>query len=243
MRRRAAAAASSSRTARSSPRRSSSIGSGSPFTIDSKNTLRSWYVANVSLAQARMSFSSSARRAYGSPNSLGDLALQALRERRARARRRDRDRDRAVAHDGGHDEVAERRHVDDVHEHRAALRLAEHLHVQVGVRGRREHQQRAVEIARLEARRCQHERALRRELGDRGLGLGRHDDHACVAASSPSIFSSPTGPAPMTRHARSRTFMKVGKNVRLEQVARARGVAVIQLHGDRRRDERPRPAR
>src|SRR5205823_13537543 len=56
-----------SRTACSSPRRSRSTGSGSPFTIDSKKTLRSWYVGSVALAHPRASFSSTASRAYGSP--------------------------------------------------------------------------------------------------------------------------------------------------------------------------------
>ena len=41
-------------------------------------------------------------------------------------RARDGDRDRPDAGDGGHDEVAERRHVDDVDEHRALLGFREH---------------------------------------------------------------------------------------------------------------------
>ena len=145
---------------------------------------------------------------------LGDLALQALRERRARARRRDRDRDRAVAHDRRHDEVAERRHVDDVHEHRAALRLAEHLHVQVGVRGRSEHEQRALEIARLEAapvpaRASPPPRARR----PRGRPPARRRSRERRRRAVPRSSRARQVPAPMTTHARSRTFMKVGKNV------------------------------
>src|SRR5262249_42450543 len=57
----------SSRTACSSPLRRSDTGSGSPPTIPSKNSLRSWYVGSVSLAQPRTSFSSTASLAYGSP--------------------------------------------------------------------------------------------------------------------------------------------------------------------------------
>ena len=50
------------------------------------------------------------------------------------------------APDRGHDEVAEGRHVDDVHEHRPRLGLLEDLHVQVGVLGGREDQEGAFEV-------------------------------------------------------------------------------------------------
>src|SRR5829696_7393266 len=52
---------------------------------------------------------------------LRDLSLHPLGEGGGGAGGRDRDRERAAAHDRGQDEVAERRHVDDVDEHRPAL--------------------------------------------------------------------------------------------------------------------------
>src|SRR3954451_13297370 len=72
------AAAMMSRTACVSPARSSAIGSGSPLTMPSKNSLRSWYVGSVPFAHPRTSLSITARVAYSSPNSSATSAFMRL---------------------------------------------------------------------------------------------------------------------------------------------------------------------
>jgi hypothetical protein len=77
---------------------------------------------------------------------LGDFAFHPLGQGGRRSGRRDRDRERAAAHDRGQDEVAQRRHVDDVDEHRAGLGVLVHRDVDLAVVGRGDHQERPREI-------------------------------------------------------------------------------------------------
>ena len=70
----------------------SSIGSGCPFTMPSKNLLRSAYVGRLALAHGRSCCRIAASRAYASSKRVGRFVLHPLRQCRAGSRRRDRDR-------------------------------------------------------------------------------------------------------------------------------------------------------
>jgi hypothetical protein len=95
---------------------------------------------------------------------------------------RDRHRQRTGADDRRQDEVAQRRHVDDVDQHRARLGVLEHADVEVGVVGRGDRDQRAVEIRRAGVLTLfPPDRALERKLRELGMGLGCDQGHVGVA--------------------------------------------------------------
>src|SRR3954454_5012074 len=77
---------------------------------------------------------------------LGHLRLHALGQRRRRAGGGDRDRQRARADDRREDEVAQRRHVHDVHEHRPSLGLLVDGDVDLRRAGGRDREELAVEV-------------------------------------------------------------------------------------------------
>ena len=112
---------------------------------------------------------------------LGDLGLHALGERGRRAGGRDRDRERTGAQDRRQDEVAQRRHVDDVDEHRALLGVVVDADVDVGVVRRGDHHERALEVGRRVRAPLPADRALARELLELGDGVGRNERHVAVA--------------------------------------------------------------
>src|SRR3954451_23059665 len=112
---------------------------------------------------------------------LGDLGLHALRERGRGARGGDRDRERAGAEDRRQDEVAQRRHVDDVDEHRALLGVVVDADVHVGAVRRRDDHERALEVRGLVVALLPADRALARELLQLGHRVGRDERHVAVA--------------------------------------------------------------
>src|SRR3954452_8286693 len=112
---------------------------------------------------------------------LGDLGLHALRQRGRRAGGRDRDRERAGSKDGRQDEVAQRRHVHDVDEHRALLGVVVHADVDVGVVGRGDDHEGPLEVARVVLAPLPADRALPRELLQLGDRVGRDERHVAVA--------------------------------------------------------------
>src|SRR3954447_18508256 len=95
---------------------------------------------------------------------LRDLALHALGQRRRGARRRDRDGQRARAQDRRQDEVAQRRDVDDVDEHRAPFGVLVDRDVDVGVVGRGDRDERRLEVADLVLAADPLDRALGRQF-------------------------------------------------------------------------------
>src|SRR4051794_19799086 len=112
---------------------------------------------------------------------LADLALHPLGERRRRARGRDRDRQRTGADDRREDEVAQRRDVDDVHEHRAPLGVVEDGDVDVGVVRAGDDHERALEVGRLVLALLPADRALRGELSQRLDRVWRDEPDGRVA--------------------------------------------------------------
>ena len=112
---------------------------------------------------------------------VGDLALHALRERGRGALGRDRDRHRALADDRREDEVAERRDVDDVDEHRPALGVLVDADVDVGVVGRRDDDEGALEVGGLVGALLPVDRALLGELRQRVDRVGRDQRHVAAA--------------------------------------------------------------
>src|SRR3954447_5063367 len=116
---------------------------------------------------------------------LGHLRLHALGQRRRRAGSGDRDRQRARADDRREDEVAQRRHVHDVDEHRAALGVLVDADVDVGVVGARDDHERALEVLGAVLAALPGDRALRGERLELGADLGRHDGHVAVAGQQP----------------------------------------------------------
>src|SRR4051812_38699455 len=126
----------------------------------------------------------------------GDLALHALGQRGGRAGGRDRDRQRTGAQDRRQDEVAQRRHVDDVDEHRAALGVLVDADVGGGVVGAGDHHEDALEVggagvvALLPA-----DRALARQLLELGADLGRDDRDVAVAGQQALGLLQPQGAA------------------------------------------------
>ncbi len=90
------------------------------------------------------------------------------------------------AHDRRQDEVAQRRHVDDVDEHRAALGVVVHRDVDVRVVGRGDHHERALEVRRARVLApLPADRALARVLLQRRRGLGRDQRDLAVAGEQP----------------------------------------------------------
>src|SRR3954447_23199947 len=116
---------------------------------------------------------------------LGHLRLHALGQRRRRAGSGDRDRQRARADDRREDEVAQRRHVHDVDEHRAALGVLVDADVDVGVVGAGNHHEGALEVRRHVLALLPADRALERELGQLGPRLRRHQRHVAIAGEQP----------------------------------------------------------
>jgi hypothetical protein len=112
---------------------------------------------------------------------VGDLALDPLGQRGGGARGGDRDRERAGAHDRGQDEVAQRRDVDDVDEHRPPLGVLVHADVDVGVVGGGDRDEGRLEVAGLVVALQPLDRSLGGELTKLRYRLGRHEDHAAVA--------------------------------------------------------------
>src|SRR3954464_3905236 len=113
---------------------------------------------------------------------LRHLGLHALGERGGRAGGRDRDRERPGADDRGKDEVAQRRHVDDVDEHRAALGVLVDADVRVGVVRGRDRDEDALEILRPGVLApLPLDRTLARELLELGDGGGRDQGDSAIA--------------------------------------------------------------
>ena len=162
----------------------------------------------------------------GLAEALGDLALHPLRQRRRGARGRDRDRQRAGADDRGQDEVAERRHVDDVDEHRAPLGVLVDADVDLGVVGRGDREEGALEVggavlAPLPARSS----PPPRRPASSAIASGATRVTAAPQASRPSTFSSPISPPPTTRQRRPVELQAGDVEGRLEHAAHARLVA------------------
>ena len=126
-----------------------------------------------------------ARRGVGLAEELGDLALHALRERGGGAGRGDRDRQRAGPDDRRKDEVAERRNVDDVDEHRPFLRVVVDGDVHVGVVGGRDRHELALEVGGLERALHPLDRALVGERPDPVAGVGGDHHDVAVAGEQP----------------------------------------------------------
>ena len=143
------------------------------------------------------------------------------------AGRGDRDRQRTGADDRREDEVAERRHVDDVHEHRAALGVLEDADVHVGVAGRGDHHEGALEVGRAGySRRSQPIEPSRGQLAASGsIASGAISVTSPSQASRPSTFSSPTSPPPMTRQRRPLSSQAGDVERRLEHPLHAALVA------------------
>src|SRR3954451_8592376 len=127
---------------------------------------------------------------------VGDLALDPLGERGRGARGRDGDGQRARADDGGEDEVAQRRYVDDVDEHRPLLGGLVDGDVRRRVVRRRDRDERLLEVARLVAPPDPLDRALGGERLQLRHRVGRHEHHPAVAGEQALDLLQPDLPAP-----------------------------------------------
>ena len=98
----------------------------------------------------------------------------------------DRDGQRAGAHDRREDEVAQRRDVDDVDEHRPLLGVLVDADVRVGVVGARDDDERALEVAHAGVLApLPGDRALARQLLELGHRGRRDERHVAVAGEQP----------------------------------------------------------
>ena len=105
---------------------------------------------------------------------------------------RDRDRQRAGAHDRGQDEVAQRRDVDDVDEHRAALGVLVDADVDVGVVRRGDRDERRARGPPVSySRRIHSIEPSAASASSSGTACGETSTTRPSQASRPSTFSSP----------------------------------------------------